>query len=1495
MADNIKIVGEIITTEQLSRYDEADLNLLSPFILNEDFGQSNDYIEYYLYDIEDNLLNFNYSYKDFKLPSNSYLDPINGSLPVIEIDPVKDIQNLDYTSGEFKAQYNFFSNKVSDSNAGLFLKEISSDRTEIKVGSTTLTNEQIENSALSLINEYSGSAYFVNYLVNFGNNIQAIAVNIALNKLDSGYEMWFKLYQPLPVNIEEKITLWIVEEKVNPYIFDINLDKLILPPTGSQLRGPNFSIEIPNQNNLATSYQTYDTLINNFKNVSSSYQQLLNLVVSQSIDINTDYTDLANFTFFSSAKQRVTNFYNKVKDIEDYNNLITVYSPQTSSKPNLVYDCNVATASINNIISNFDGFEYYLYFESGSTLTSSLDYSITPYPKSNNIKPFILALTGSANTSTWYNTSLIKAENYDDYNQNNLIYTIPSFIIEDSNNTPYLTFLNMVGHYFDNIWIYLQAITDINLANNNLEKGISKDLVYTVLQSLGTKLYNRYTDSDTDLYFVGQDSGSVNFDNNFTPTGSYLNNIPRKDLLAETYKRIYHNLPLLLKTKGTTYGLQTLISTFGITSSILSVKEYGGNLKNNTLNEYNTNQKIRIVTNNIYTGSILSPYTSLQVYPSQSTEFRTEDYHYVDVSFSPEDQINTYASAAIATSDPTWNIDDYIGDPGYLYSGSYTPLDQQRNIYYNFNPAYMDYAGFIRLIQFFDNSLFKMVKDFVPARANLSTGITISSPVLERNKFPYANPSSTSKIEEYTGTIDGPTIATEYTDLYDGLGGDKMAYYDGSITGSTIEYGDEWIAKNFNPYLLPTASLTATDINYFNHSEFNVLLNNVSQSTLSSNRRLLQPIYVKNSPLSLAGYSSSYFAELQDSYETLTTYNNARYDGTKISSLLYNTYTSASSTYAGDNSYGKTATTDKQARQIGLFTEIVSSSFLPKRNRVSLKYLVDEFGGLTELNQRNKHWEDIQRTFIAGNTFNISQFDNQKFGNQKTTDGDKLIFDSGYSYYPILYFGPCSGSLNTDPKIYFENLGGSNAYLVTANNGPDPRTISGSGSMTFPIISSNVYKIFNSEIDPDNIFTTGTISAPPTYSVQESGDHRVEASFNLTVSVTGGNNLVTGSLIMLRNGTPLLRYSEIWDLNQGGTTGTPIVGFYSTPLGPPGINSTLASIGSIITGRPIQLGANTLPAGTTLYKYNRPIFGTATSPACSPSNPQLSPYYSTAPGPFPATNLSPACVNGVVQYNTGPNDFYYIESPELPGLGAATKLLFINRPDNFPVSGLVKDDEICFVLNISSSNNNFTASISQGSLAIGSLASSTGYASAVCPYFDSASISRSIVEGGGSTNIITFPIALSNFHNNGYQFVPNPFTGSLSSLNSLYSIYGDVDYPFITKQSDIVLTYLSDGTYVENRIISSSESGSFFRIHLDTIMSNQYVNNIMSGSYQRFLLLSRLNDETNVHTTFRKRNGKTSYGFVIPENIAPDVLDNIDTITRQVKQKLLADQQGTTI
>ena len=422
-----------------------------------------------------------------------------------------------------------------------------------------------------------------------------------------------------------------------------------------------------------------------------------------------------------------------------------------------------------------------------------------------------------------------------------------------------------------------------------------------------------------------------------------------------------------------------------------------------------------------------------------------------------------------------------------------------------------------------------MIKDFVPARTSLSTGITISSPVLERNKWSYANPSTTDEIEVKDGNLEGPTITTEYTDLYQGLTGSKAPYYTGEFSGSVIEYGDDWIERNFNPYLHPTASLTSS-LNAFNHSEFNVLLNNVSASRLSLTRQNIEFIYGTTGSILAPAY-------LQDTNESLTTYNRARYEGAKVSSLLYSVYTSASTDYSGDSSYGKTAAINKDTRQLGLFTEIVSSPLLPGRNRVSLKYLVDEFGGLTELNQRNKHWEDVQRTFIAGDYLNVSQFDNQKSSNQKSTDGNKLIFDSGYSYNPILYFASCS----LDPKIYFENLSGASSYRATAKNGTLPLTISGSSPLGYPISASYVPNIFNTlnDIAGASYFKVGTLNSHPSYSVQETGEHNVQASFDMAVEISGSNQSVTWSLQVFRNDevSPLYESEQIFSTTSGGGIG----------------------------------------------------------------------------------------------------------------------------------------------------------------------------------------------------------------------------------------------------------------------------------------------------------------------------------------------------------------------
>ena len=1446
MADNIKIVGNILSEQQVPRYDTADTNLLTTQTIQKDFGLVNDYIEYFVYDGGSNLLNTNYTYRDFKAPSTSYVNPKNNGLPIIEIDPVKDLQNLGYSSGEFNVQYNLFTNKISNPNAELFLKEISADRTELRVGSTILTNEQIESGSLELINEYTNSPYFVDYLLNFSNNTQVVVVNVALNKVESGYEILFKLYQPLPESIQEKSTLWVVQEKSFPYSFNINLDTLIIQAPGPKLRGPNFNIDIPNQNNIATSYQTYTSLIDNVQNVStSSYQQLLSLITSQNIDINVDYTDFTNFVFFSSAKQRVINFYGKVKKIEDYKTNIAKYAVSSSMFPNMVAESNLATSSINTIISQFDGYEQYLYFESSS-------YT---WPKTTTTIPYVLATTASA--QTWYNALTGSGDTYDDDNQNNLIFTLPSFIKDDDDNAPYITFLNMVGHYFDNIWIFLQAVTDINLANNNLEKGVSKDLVYYVLQSLGVKLYNQYGNSDNTNFLIGT-SGSSNWDNNFTYTGSYLNALPRKDLLAESYKRIYHNLPLLLKTKGTSYGLETLVSTFGITGSVLQVKEYGGDIKSGLLDEFN-NDKIRIISSSIVSGSVLSPFISLQQQPTSSTQFRTNDLHYVDISFSPQDKIDIFTSASIVATNPTWSLDDFIGDPRYQYTNSYPTLVTEKNTYLSPLTASIvpytgssasgsigatDYNSFIRLIQFFDNSLFKMLKDYVPARANLSTGITISSPILERNKWVFANPSSTSKIEVEDGTINGPTIQTEYTDLYQGINyNNKVAYYDGNLTGSGINVHNYFASGNINPYLQPTSSLNSGDLYVFNHSDYNVMLNNVSKSLTSLIRENIQ--FIPGTTQSILSK-----AELQDSYESLKTHQLSRYDGVKLSSAKYNDYT------AGDISYGKTATIDKNVTKLGLFSEIKPNIFLPKRNDAVLKYLVDIDGNLTELNLRNTHWEEVQNTFIAGDTGSVSQFNNQLYSNQKTTDGEKIIFDSGYNYSPLLYFPSCSGGgINS---ISFQNQGNISAYLATAQNLSSSYYVSGSTLLTigYPVKigggiggTDAIVNIFNyPENTPATYFTSGTLNLPASYTASETGQYKVNASMAMSITMAPGSH-ATWSLEMYKNGT--LEASSSQQVYFGNITGN-CTGYWPTLTDMNDMNTYIVNYTSCADGTPQQ--------EFLTRNYNQRI--------CSRTTPYIVNTSTNQPA-FPSSYT----LNPTINCDT------YI----IPGSTTQTLNFNIDRGNsnsNYVSLNSTSADKLTFQLKLRgiSDTVNYTASLDNGSLSIGSLALSTGYSAINCPFVSTA-----------TTSSITFTSDVSSFYNRGYIFTPNPASGSQSSL---YGDYGDVDYTFDPKENDMIILYLSDNSILEYTInkVSVDPSTNQLSLYLNGELSSTAITNLINDTYKRFLLLSRRKDETNVILNFTKREGKSSNGFLIPKNISQTVLNNIDVITKEVKQKILGDQ-----
>ena len=150
--------------------------------------------------------------------------------------------------------------------------------------------------------------------------------------------------------------------------------------------------------------------------------------------------------------------------------------------------------------------------------------------------------------------------------------------------------------------------------------------------------------------------------------------------------------------------------------------------------------------------------------------------------------------------------------------------------------------------------------------------------------------------------------------------------------------------------------------------------------------------------------------------------------------------------------------------------------------------------------------------------------------------------------------------------------------------------------------------------------------------------------------------------------------------------------------------------------------------------------------------------------------------------------------------------------------------------------------------------------------------------------------SLSGFKDYLYQ----PATSSVN----LYNNYGNINDIFSPKVGDVILIYYNNDTQLQElNVISAVIDSSIFKIRVSPNLVNTLA---VNGSYpptliSKVLILSKQPDETNTNLNFNKEDGQTSYGFLIPDNLSPDILKNIDTITKQVKQKILSTDQGITI
>jgi hypothetical protein len=143
--------------------------------------------------------------------------------------------------------------------------------------------------------------------------------------------------------------------------------------------------------------------------------------------------------------------------------------------------------------------------------------------------------------------------------------------------------------------------------------------------------------------------------------------------------------------------------------------------------------KIRLENDTIPNGDTLSTFRSLAQNVEISQSY-TPNNNYLEVAFSPQNEVNE----DIMDQLKAFNIGEYIGDPRFRSSSalSYPSLDNLRDEYFEKYISNYDLNDYVRLIKFFDNSLFKMIKDFVPARTSLASGIVIKQHILERNRYP---------------------------------------------------------------------------------------------------------------------------------------------------------------------------------------------------------------------------------------------------------------------------------------------------------------------------------------------------------------------------------------------------------------------------------------------------------------------------------------------------------------------------------------------------------------------------------------------------------------------------------------------------------------------------------------------------------------------------------------------------------------------------------------
>lgn len=241
------------------------------------------------------------------------------------------------------------------------------------------------------------------------------------------------------------------------------------------------------------------------------------------------------------------------------------------------------------------------------------------------------------------------------------------------------------------------------------------------------------------------------------PLGTMLDNdisLTTRTSIHPSITKIPPTSSFFISSSNISSSIYTLNGIFSFPSQteIIYQKQPNSGIKNII------SEKIRIIDSSSISGYTLSQYISIQQEHNSENNFN-KDINYIEVGFSPQNEINNDIIEQLGF----FNIGNYIGDPRQISSSLtyYPELNKLRDEYFSKYITNYNLWDYIRLIKFYDNSLFKMIQDFTPSKSSLSTGIIIKQSLLERNKYPLPQPSINNELT-FVGSPTTKTLNIKY-------------------------------------------------------------------------------------------------------------------------------------------------------------------------------------------------------------------------------------------------------------------------------------------------------------------------------------------------------------------------------------------------------------------------------------------------------------------------------------------------------------------------------------------------------------------------------------------------------------------------------------------------------------------------------------------------------------------------------------------------------------